>query len=455
MPTVPTKPLLIADYTYTLPADRIAVRPVAERDTSRLLVARIPSSIEHHSFRDLPSFLPDRSLLVLNTSKVFRARVVLKKPTGGAAEVLLIAPTAPYPSASECLASREPSTWACLIGGRHIGQGVVLSNAGLSATVLERDGTEGVVRLEWNSYNSLAEPSFATPFDEHVNETLGDVLERIGEMPLPPYLGRDAEEADSVRYQTVYADRQGSAAAPTAGLHFTDDVFASLANKHIAHIDLALHVGLGTFKPIDVEDARDHIMHTESIAIHRKAIEQYVRHAQSDEPWVTVVGTTSLRALESVYWFGVQLLGLGAELLGGEEGASNTFAIEEGASNTFAIEEEATEEFAIEQWAAFTDGPHPTRSESCSAVLAWMDARNLAVLEGTTSIMLAPGCHIATADALVTNFHQPGNSLLLLVAAFCGSDDWKKVYETALTEGYRFLSYGDSSLLINARGRQL
>lgn len=397
MPRIPSTPLLVADYTYVLPNDRIAVRPVAERSASRLLVAKSHSDIEHRSFSDLPSLLPEHSLLVVNTSKVFRARIPMLKATGGAAEVLLIAPKDPL---TDPLSSTDASEWECLIGGRHVLPSSTLTSPDgvLSCLVLERNGTEGVVRLEWTS-----------------NETLGEILERIGQIPLPPYLGREAEADDSNRYQTVYADKQGSAAAPTAGLHFTNDVFAALDTRDIEHIDLLLHVGLGTFKPIDVEDVRDHVMHTERISVHRKAIEQYVQHALSPEPFVTVVGTTSLRALESVYWFGAR----------GLEGG-----------------------FHIEQWAAFEEGPHPTRAQAFAAVLQWMNDNKLDVLEGSTSILLAPGCHIATADALVTNFHQPGNTLLLLVAAFCGGDDWKKVYDTALAEGYRFLSYGDSSVIV-------
>ena len=333
------------------------------------------------------------------------------KPTGGAAEVLLIAPTDPL---TDPLESKRASKWECLIGGRNILPKTTLTSVDgtLTGEVLKRNGSEGVIRLKWTT-----------------KETLSDVLERIAELPLPPYLNREAEAADNERYQTVYADRQGSAAAPTAGLHFTDAVLAKLKRKRIKRVELSLHVGLGTFKPIDVEDVRDHAMHTERIVIDRRTIEEYLYHTTTDEPWVTVVGTTSLRALESVYWFGVELLEHHRTSIapGGDDGLH------------------------IKQWAAFAPGPHVSRLYAFGAVMHWMNDMGLDVIEGTTSILLAPGCHIATADALVTNFHQPGNTLLLLVAAFLG-DDWKKVYDAALAEGYRFLSYGDSSLLTRVSG---
>ena len=271
------------------------------------------------------------------------------------------------------------------------------------AEVLSKKGTEGRVRLTWDT-----------------GEPLSDILERSGHVPLPPYIKRVDDAEDRTRYQTVFAKEEGSVAAPTAGLHFTDRVLADLEAKGITRAEVTLHVGLGTFKPVEVDDAKDHTMHRERIEVRREELVRVVEHLSSSTPFLTVVGTTSLRTIESLYWFGVSLL----------QGAD-------------------PEHIECEQWAAFTDVDDvPARATAFNAVVDWMDSKGLSTAWGYTSLMLAPGCRISVADALITNFHQPGNTLLLLVAAFVGKDKWKKIYDAALEEKYRLLSYGDSSLLI-------
>ncbi len=396
--------LRIADYNYDLPTNRIAMRPLDERDASRLLVyRRATNSVEHRVFRDLPGLLPAHSLLVVNRSRVVAARLPLFKPTGGAAEVLLTRPVGPSADPAVVLASSDPSEWECLVGGRNVTPGMRLACAhdAVHVDVLGRKGTEGVVRISWPDTRSLSQ-----------------VLSDVGHVPLPPYIKREDDAQDQHRYQTVFARDEGSVAAPTAGLHITDRVLQHLSGRGIGVAEVTLHVGLGTFQPVEADDARDHVMHAERIEIQADQLRHIVEHCRSSAPFVTVVGTTSLRTLESVYWFGCRLAA-------GEEPDS----------------------LDVDQWSAFDLSPLP-REEALDHVLRWMNGKGLAKLWGETRLMLAPGAHLGVVDALVTNFHQPGNTLLLLVAAVAGDPQWRSVYQAALDSGYRFLSYGDSSLIL-------
>lgn len=400
----------IQRYSYHLPPDRIAEYPLDERDASKLLRFSVSDgSIQHHHFRDVASLLPEDSLLVINSTKVIAARIVAVKPTGGRVEVLLVDPISPSSDPMVALQSTGRSTWNCMIGGRNVQSGMMLTHeyADMSIDVIERNGTSAVVELSWKGADSLA-----------------TVLEHIGQLPLPPYIHREVEHVDAERYQTVYAREQGSVAAPTAGLHFTQRVFERIAERGIATSMLTLHVGLGTFQPVSVADARDHSMHTERFGVSRETVAQLARHTASEQPWITVVGTTSLRTMESLFALGAQLA------TGGSVDSEN---------------------IEVGQWAAFDRSLSDVeRSEAFAALHTWMVQRELSSIWGQTSIMLAPGCRIASADALITNFHQPGNTLMLLVAAFVGEQHWKHVYDAALEHDYRFLSYGDSSLLIRA-----
>lgn len=405
-PSVPE--FLLSHFSYDLPQDRIAESPLPERDESKLLVFRQSSgSIDHLSFIDVPRLLPERSLLIVNRTRVIAARLRMIKPSGGTVEMLLTDPIRPLRDPAVVLASHDRSVWRCLIGGRNVLPGMVLKAAtmDLRATVLERSGSEAYVELAWDRDASLSQ-----------------VISEVGLLPLPPYIHRDANAEDEVRYQTVYATEEGSVAAPTAGLHFTEATFSALDALEIERTAVTLHVGLGTFRPVATDDMRDHEMHEERYGFTRSALQTMLRHARSEQPWFTVVGTTSLRTMESVFAFG---------------------------SRVFRDGVTAFDNADVGQWEAFdTSLNGVTRAEALGSVASWMDYMNIEELWGDTKIMLAPGCRIAMADALITNFHQPGNTLLLLVAAFCGNDSWRDIYNAALAMDYRFLSYGDTSLLI-------
>ncbi|MEN9282479.1 MAG: hypothetical protein RL594_1414 [Bacteroidota bacterium] len=392
--------------TYELPHDRIALHPLEERDASKLLVYRGPlASIEHATFRRLSDFLRPDSLLVVNQTRVIAARLYLKKPTGGVVEVLITDPVAPSTDPAFVLACSTPSQWRCLIGGRNVNPGMILVSETevLRVTVLERESTEGLVELDWDGSQSLAE-----------------VIEQLGKIPLPPYIHREADMVDEERYQTIYARENGSVAAPTAGLHFTDRVMNDLAGKGIDVARVTLHVGLGTFRPVEAEDLRDHVMHSERLGVTRLEIDRMLA-VIGRGAMVTAVGTTSIRTLESLFLWGARLL------RDGDPGACS---------------------LAVQQWDAFDPQLTSTSRHSAFSALAdWMDRHAISSLWGTTQLMIAPGCRVSAVDALVTNFHQPGNTLLALIAGFVGEQHWKSIYDAALENNYRFLSYGDSSLL--------
>jgi S-adenosylmethionine:tRNA ribosyltransferase-isomerase len=399
--------LSLADYTYTLPDDRIAQHPLAERDASKLLVVDVPTrQVRHEVFRDVAAMLPANSLIIANKSKVIAARLPMVKPTGGSVEVLLSKPVAPSADPAITLAATSPTRWEALASGRNVVPGTVLQHASmpLTAAIVNRNGADAVVEVAWEGAMTMAE-----------------VLDAAGVLPLPPYMRRDATQDDRDRYQTVYATEQGSVAAPTAGLHFTEGVRESLLARGIEWSEVTLHVGLGTFKPVEVEDARQHVMHAERIAISRQTVEAILQQHQQPTPWITAVGTTSMRTLES--WFAV-----GSEL---HRGGSLSDSI------------------VVDQWAAFDE---ESSSVSCvdafRALAGAMDALGTSTLWAETQMMLAPGAHFAVCDALITNFHQPNSTLLLLVAAFCNGALWKDVYQQALEHGYRFLSYGDASVFL-------
>lgn len=396
-------------FMYDLPADRIAIHPLEERDASKLLVWRGPGVIEHRVFRDVADILPKGSLLVVNHTRVICARIAMLKPTAGVVEVLLTDPELPSRDPAVVLASREPSQWRCLIGGKNVHEGMVLTEptSGLQATVVRRDGAEGSVALTWSD-----------------DQLLGDLLDEIGRLPLPPYLHREADASDRERYQTVYAAESGSVAAPTAGLHFTDRVFAACDARGIKRATVTLHVGMGTFRPVEVADARQHVMHQERYGVSRSTVEELLRNAESDAPWITAVGTTSIRTLESLYAVGARIV----------------------------RDKSVDQSMNVGQWEAFDPTLRDiSRADVFRALLAKMDHHGVTSLWGETQLMIAPGARLNCVDALITNFHQPGNTLLLLIAGVVGKDEWRNIYNEALENDYRFLSYGDSSLLFCAK----
>ncbi len=398
IPTIDLK-----DYEYTLPEDRIAKFPLEKRDSSQLLEYR-KGTIQHHHFFNLPDLLDADSLLDYNNTKVIPARLIFQRQTGARIEVFLLQPIAPSRIMSEIMTSKKPVVWETMIGNlkkwkeEETLQGIIQIDAQeviLSAQLVNRDLMQ--VEFSWND----SEIAFV------------DLVEACGETPLPPYLNRKAEENDKSRYQTVYSEKEGAVAAPTAGLHFTEDVFDALRKKGIQEAALTLHVSAGTFQPIKVKAVEEHPMHSEQLEIKRETIEKLLLHSGK----VVAVGTTSVRTLESMYWYGVQLI----------ENQGNRFEIEKLAPYV-------------------TRAYFPTRKEALQAILKEMEQSNSDTLFGTTSIFIFPGYKFQLVDGLITNFHQPGSTLVLLIAALVG-EDWKKIYQEALDSDYRFLSYGDSSLL--------
>jgi len=390
-------------YEYTLPEEKIAKFPLSKRDASKLLQYE-GGIITHLHFRDLPDLLPSKSLLVYNDTKVIPARLIFQRETGAKVEIFLLKPIAPTTVIPEIMLANYPVTWVTMIGNskkwkdKEVLKGIVSINNKqivLSVKLINRENRE--VEFSWD--------------DEEVRFV--DVVEASGEVPLPPYLNRKVEKEDQFRYQTVYSKNEGAVAAPTAGLHFTEEVLESLREKGVQEAQLTLHVSAGTFQPIKATDVTEHPMHSEQILINRDTIEKIILHI--DE--IIAVGTTSVRTLESLYWFGVKLInGLGIELW-------------------------------IEKLSPYQSYDYlPTPKESYQAILSHMDTSGLKTLVGATEIFIVPGYQFKLIKGLITNFHQPGSTLILLIATILG-EDWRRVYAEAMDHEYRFLSYGDSSLL--------
>lgn len=405
--TMDPRDLSIQDFAYQLPAERIAAHPLADRDSSRLLQYQNGRISDHH-FRDLPGLLPEGSLLVMNDTRVVNARLLFRRDTGAVIEVFCLEPDGDG-SVEQAFQQRGEVVWRCALGNAKRWKEDVLGQlyraprgeVQLFAQRLGRvEGSERV-RLSW-----LPEAL-----------TFAEVLERAGDIPLPPYLQREAEAADTERYQTVYARHAGSVAAPTAGLHFTPALLEALRANGVEQHRLTLHVGAGTFLPVKSDTMAGHAMHQERVQVKRATVQAFA-DALGVRP-VVAVGTTTLRTLESLYWHGVAIL----------RGADPQ-ALDVAQWDPYGHAEEAL----------------PTAREALVAVGQWMDRRDFDEVAGSTKLLIAPGCRVRMADALITNFHQPQSTLLLLVAAFIGPD-WRRVYEHALDHGYRFLSYGDGSLL--------
>ncbi len=387
----------ISNYTYTLPPERIAVYPLANRDQSKLLFYD-QGTIHHQIFSALPDLLPADTLLFFNDTKVIPARLHFQKDTGAVIEIFLLHPVLPSTLVMEAMQAHHHCTWQCTLGNlkRWKDEPLFKTFHGITLKATLRDREAGLVEFEWATDHSFAE-----------------VVNLAGETPLPPYLHRKAEQADRERYQTIYSHHEGAVAAPTAGLHFTPAIFDQLKAKGIAYDFVTLHVSAGTFQPVKVENAVEHVMHNEQVVVTRGNLD----HLLSGR-YIVPVGTTSMRTLESLYWYGVKLL----------KDPQATFTISQ--HEAYA---------AADRW--------PARDEALRAVVDYMDRNQLDLLTGETSIYIMPGYTFRVCEALITNFHQPGSTLILLVAAFIG-EDWRKVYNESLANGYRFLSYGDSSLLI-------
>ena len=408
----------IEDYNYPLPDERIAKYPLGERDASKLLVLK-NGEISSSHFRNINDFLPKDSLLIFNETKVVRARLQFTKESGAAIEIFCLEPITGNGDYQLAFSSSSPSEWRCLVGNSRRWKNDKLSlevevnkttrqqdnkiHATLYAERLEKNDNYSVVRFSWEP----AELSFA------------EILEAAGEIPLPPYLHREAEAADRERYQTVFAKHEGSVAAPTAGLHFTNELINKLKNDGVAFEEVTLHVGAGTFRPVSSETIGEHEMHSETIVVRKSCIENLIKNCNKT---IIPVGTTSMRTIESLYWMGVML-------------------IEEG------LEER---NIHLNQWFPYKERESlPSAEESLSTILKYMEEHQMNVFHASTALMIAPSCKINIAKALITNFHQPKSTLLLLVSALIG-EKWKEAYQYALDNDFRFLSYGDSCLFLNS-----
>ena len=400
---MPIPPVKLSDYQYPLPDEKIAKFPLAERDASKLLHFE-KGVISHHQFSELPDLLPTNTLMVFNNTKVIPARLIFTKPTGSKIEIFLLKPLLPSPVINEAMLATASVTWETMVGNlkRWKEEEVLQGEIAIGGQIVKvqarlADRQQRLVTLNWQPEN--------LPFVA--------IVEASGEVPLPPYLNRQAEQDDRPRYQTVYSKKDGAVAAPTAGLHFTDKILERLSSKGIKTDFLTLHVGAGTFQPIKEDDVVKHPMHSEQVVIGRANLTNLISHSGNIVP----VGTTSMRSLESLYWYGVKLLNQQ-----GEE---------------FLI----TKLFPYQKYDV-----QASLKESLQAVLDYMKENDLEEITGSTEIMIMPGYEFKVCNGLVTNFHQPGSTLILLVAAFT-KNKWREIYEEALSTGYRFLSYGDSNLL--------
>ena len=399
----------IAEYDYPLPDGRIAKYPLAERDASKLLVLKNNDIFENH-FRNIGDYLPPRSVLVFNETKVVRARLQFVKDSGAAIEIFCLEPITGNGDYQLAFAAGSPVEWHCLVGNSRRWKDGALSmplkikgkDVLLNAERLEKNDAYSLIRFSWEP----AEISFA------------EVLETAGEIPLPPYLHREAEPSDRERYQTVFAKYEGSVAAPTASLHLTKPLIAKLKEQGHTIEEVTLHVGAGTFRPVATDTIGEHEMHSESIIVKKQCIEHL--HDNIGRT-IIPVGTTSMRTIESVYWIGVMLLEQGFE----------------------------ERNLHVNQWFPYNDRTAlPSAKESLEAILRYLEMHHLDALHATTALMIAPSCPIMMTKALITNFHQPKSTLLLLVSALIG-DRWKEAYKFALEHGFRFLSYGDSCLFVS------
>ena len=397
-------PIYIADYNYPLPDERIAKYPLPERDHSKLLVYR-DGQVSEDRFYNVGDYIAPHSLLIYNNTRVIQARLEFHKPTGARIEVFCLEPLEPH-DYQLSLSSTTGCIWKCMVGNAKKWHTEAIElKAGewtLRAFKQETLGNTFAVRFEW----------------DEANVSFAEILDAMGELPIPPYLNRKTEESDKTTYQTVYSRIKGSVAAPTAGLHFTEKVLSDLHNRGIETDEVTLHVGAGTFLPVKTADANEHTMHTEIIAVPKSTIE----HIIAKIGHIVAVGTTSMRTLESLYFIGCRFL------------------------NTEASEYRNIENIHVGQFEPYEQKSFPSTEEALRAIVAYLDATGQQTLHAETQIMIKPGYVFHVVDQLITNFHQPQSTLLLLVSAFVGGD-WRTIYDYALSHDFRFLSYGDSSIL--------
>ena len=404
--TAKTEQIRIEEFNYPLPDERIAKFPLTKRDESKLLVYR-NGKIDEAVFKQLSDYLPQESMLVYNNTRVIQARMLFQKETGAQIEVFCLEPVIPHDYAL-VFQQTESCSWLCLVGNLKKWKEGALhktirmgdKEVVLSAERIKTTGDSHLVRFSWNN----------------PQVTFAELLDAAGILPIPPYLHRETRESDLQTYQTVYSKIKGSVAAPTAGLHFTPEVLAGLDAKGFTREEVTLHVGAGTFKPVKSEVIGDHEMHTEFISVRRSAIE----NIRTNLGRIIAVGTTSVRTLESLYYMGRTLV-----------------------NNPDAT----SEELVVTQWTPYHDTEEVTAHEALTALLDYLDRNQTDTLLSATQIMIAPGYEFKIVKGIITNFHQPKSTLLLLISAFVNGN-WKSIYNYALDNDFRFLSYGDSSLLL-------
>jgi len=399
----------ISDYNYPLPTERIARYPLPQRDNSKLLVYR-KGQISEHVFSDITQLLPEGSLLVYNNTKVIQARLHFRKPTGALIEIFCLEPHAPADYQLN-FDQRQQCEWQCLIGNKK-----KWKEGPLQMQTPPTDGHPDGLTLQAEVTGEIPN-GYTVRFSWQGGVSFAEILQAVGELPIPPYLNRETEESDKQTYQTVYSKIDGSVAAPTAGLHFTEPVLQALDQKGIERNEVTLHVGAGTFRPVKSERIEDHEMHSEFILVSRHSIERLIAHGGR----CTAVGTTSVRTLESLYYIGLKIINQ---------------------------PDVAEEQLHVNQWEPYDNDNQPTASplQALEAILQWMDSHGHRAIHTTTQIIIAPGYTYHIVERIITNFHMPQSTLLLLVSAFIGSD-WHRVYDYALAHDFRFLSYGDSSML--------
>jgi S-adenosylmethionine:tRNA ribosyltransferase-isomerase len=413
--TAQNSPLYIDEYDYTLPDERIAKYPLPQRDASKLLVYK-NGKISESKFSSVAEFLPENALLVYNNTRVIQARLEFFKSTGARIEVFCLEPIAPVDYAQSLGATSE-CEWKCMVGNLKkwkeglLDKQITVSgkNCLFTAALLQTSGNTHSVKFSWDN----ADIHFA------------DILESAGELPIPPYLHRKTEESDLTTYQTVYSKIKGSVAAPTAGLHFTTEVFESLKPKNIKIDEVTLHVGAGTFQPVKTRDIAEHHMHTEVISVKRDTIANIQKHLGN----IVAVGTTSVRTLESLYYL-------------------NPLIFLPKVERPLVPPKGYLKTLQVSQWQPYQQDIEYSAFDALQIILDYLDANNMDTLHAETQIMIKPGYKFRIVNGIITNFHQPKSTLLLLVSAFVAGN-WKSIYDYALTNDFRFLSYGDSSLLMN------
>ncbi|BDD09146.1 S-adenosylmethionine:tRNA ribosyltransferase-isomerase [Fulvitalea axinellae] len=392
------------DYLYDLPDERIAKHPLSERDASKLLHYS-KGQITHNTFSALPGLIPANATLFFNDTKVIPARLFFSKDTGAKIEIFLLQPEKPSTVIAESMLASGSCAWSCMVGNfkkwkddQILTRILTIGDQEIKLTAKIEDRKNTLIRFDW----------------DNTSVKFVEIVEAAGTVPLPPYMNRQATEEDKPRYQTVYSKNEGAVAAPTSGLHFTEDVLEAIKDKGVITDHLTLHVSAGTFRPIKEENVLDHPMHSEQVIVSK----QNVKNLANPDRRIFCVGTTSMRTIESLYWYGVKLIS------------------------------DPNAEFRIEKLYPyqFEKEDLPSRTESMTAVLDKMERDGVEKIHGSTEIFIFPGYSFPMIEGMVTNFHQPGSTLILLVAAFIG-EDWRKIYKEAMDNGYRFLSYGDSSFL--------